>query len=83
VILDVAEPFILFTAEMNFPNSRLVLTMAQLICTALNEVCIGWKTLHGQIDELLGTGDEIFDIEAHDHLIFDDELYSRPRTHFW
>jgi len=62
-----------FTAEMNFPKSRLVLTMAQLVCTALNEVCIGWKTLHGHIDELIGTGDEI--IEAHDHLIFDDELY--------
>jgi hypothetical protein len=62
---------------MNFPKSRLLLTMAQLICIALHEVCIGWKTLHGQIDELLGTGDEIFDIEAHDHLIFDDELHSR------
>lgn len=51
---------LLFTIEMNIPKSRLVLTMAQLICTTLNEACIGWKTLHGHIDELLGTGDEIF-----------------------
>jgi hypothetical protein len=35
------------------------------------------------LDELLGTGDEIFDIEAHDNLIFDDDLYTRSRRYFW
>jgi hypothetical protein len=67
-------------ASKNFP---LLVLMAQLCISALRSSWIGWNSLVQYVDELLGTGDEIFDLEAHDNLIFDDDLYTRSRRYFW
>jgi hypothetical protein len=39
--------------------------------------------VHQHVDELLGTGTEIFDPELHDSLLSDDELFSGSRKYFW
>lgn len=57
--------------------------MAKFISKSLEQALTGWRTLNVYLDKLLGTGDEIFDIEAHDNLIFDDDLYTRSRRYFW
>ena len=61
----------------------LMIVMADAIFHILESTCEGWEPLVRYIDQLLGTGNEIFDIEAHDDLIFDDDLYTRSRRCFW
>lgn len=56
--------------------------MAIFISVPLQGALSGWATLIQYVDGLLGTGDEIFDIEAHDNLIFDDDLYTRSKRYF-
>ena len=68
--------------DMAFESLSLTVLMAKFCMLALNSACSGWNTLAQYIDTLLGTGDEIFDIEAHDNLIFDDDLYTRSRRYF-
>jgi hypothetical protein len=68
------------TAFTEFP---LLIILAKVISIPMEEAHNGWGTLVDHIDELLGTGKEIFDIEAHDNLIFDDDLYTRSRLYFW
>lgn len=61
----------------------LQIMLARLILESLGYASFGWERLARHIDELLGTGKEIFDTEAHDNLIFDDNLYTRSRRYFW
>ncbi|PMD50854.1 uncharacterized protein K444DRAFT_576582 [Hyaloscypha bicolor E] len=67
-------------ASKNFP---LLVLMARLCILALRSAWVGWYTLVQYIDGLLGTGSEIFDLEAHDNLIFEDDLYTRSKRYFW
>jgi hypothetical protein len=57
--------------------------MAQFSSFPLRSALDGWRTLAKYIDKPLGAGDEIFGVEAHDNLIFDDDLYTRSRRYFW
>ncbi|PMD46738.1 hypothetical protein L207DRAFT_220066 [Hyaloscypha variabilis F] len=64
-------------------NMPLAIVIADATFCILESMWKGWTTLIAYIDELLRTGDEIFDLEAHDNLIFDDDLYTRSRRYFW
>lgn len=57
--------------------------MVVLIEDALGAARRAWRGLHQYIEELLGTGTEIFDPELHDSLLSDDELFSGSRKYFW
>lgn len=57
--------------------------MAILIFYSLQQAFHGWETLARFVNDLLGIRDEIFDLEAHDDLIFDNDLYTRSRKYFW
>ena len=57
--------------------------MIVLIEDALAAARRAWRGLHQYVDELLGTGTEIFDPELHDSLLSDDELFSGSRKYFW
>jgi hypothetical protein len=48
--------------------------MAKYSSVLVRDAYDEWNSLFRYINELLGTGNEIFDIEAHDDLIFDDDL---------
>jgi hypothetical protein len=61
----------------------LAIVMAEATFCILESMWKVWRTLVAYIDELLRTGDEIFDLETHDNLIFDDDLYTRSRRYFW
>jgi len=69
--------------ESSFAVCPLRIILAQNASTPLMGAVEGWATLNQYIDGLLGTGEEIFDAEAHDNLIFDDDLYLRSRHYFW
>jgi hypothetical protein len=60
-----------------------VIIMAKCISISLHRAREGWKTLATYVDELLGMDDDIFKIEAHGGLNFDDDLYTRSRRYFW
>ncbi|KAE9370907.1 hypothetical protein N431DRAFT_468918 [Stipitochalara longipes BDJ] len=75
------ESHIQTTACKDLP---LVIVMADAIFCILESTWEGWRTLVRYIDEeVLGAANEIFDVEAHDDLIFDDDLYTRSRRYFW
>jgi hypothetical protein len=57
--------------------------MVVLIEDALGAARRAWRGLHQYVEELLGTGTEIFDPELHDSLLSDDELFSGSRKYFW
>jgi hypothetical protein len=63
--------------------SPLQINMIILIEDALGAARRAWRSLHQYVDELLGTGTEIFDPELHDSLLSDDELFSGSRKYFW
>lgn len=50
------------------------MNMLNLINIFLTEALYGWQSLHSYIASMLGTGEEIFDIDEHDKMIFDDDL---------
>lgn len=64
-------------------NSPMQINVVELIGDALGSASRGWRSLQEHIDNLLGTGAEIFDPELHDSLLFDDELFSGSRKYFW
>jgi hypothetical protein len=70
-------------ARKTFNVFPLLLILAKMGVMPLEQAYQGWLTLTSHIDSLLGTGEEIFDIETHDNLIFDDDLYTRSRQYFW
>ena len=57
--------------------------MVVLIEDALGAARRAWRGLLQYVEELLGTGTEIFDPELHDSLLSDDELFSGSRKYFW
>jgi hypothetical protein len=57
--------------------------MVVLIEDALGAARRAWRGLHQYVEELLGSGTEIFDPELHDSLLSDDELFSGSRKYFW
>jgi hypothetical protein len=63
--------------------SPLQINMIVLIEDALGAARRAWRGVHQHVDELLGTGTEIFDPELHDSLLSDDELFSGSRKYFW
>jgi len=63
--------------------SPLQINIVVLIEDALVAARRAWRGLHQYIEELLGTGTEIFDPELHDSLLSDDELFSGSRKYFW
>lgn len=63
--------------------SPLQINMVVLIEDALGAARRAWRGLHQYVEELLGTGTEIFDPELHDSLLSDDELFSGSRKYFW
>lgn len=67
-------------AFVGFP---LLTLMAKSVSSVLNSAYLGWTSLADYVEHMLGTGDEIFDLEAQDNLIFDDDLYTRSRRYFW
>ncbi|CAG8951013.1 hypothetical protein HYFRA_00006410 [Hymenoscyphus fraxineus] len=66
-----------------FPHAALQTNIAMFILWPMKNALEGWKSLYGYINAILGTGEDIFDLETHDKLIFDDDLFSRSRTYFW
>ena len=64
-------------------DATLVAVIARAIHLVLESTWRGWESLVSHIDVLLGTGHYIFDIEAHNNLLFDDDLYTRSRRYFW
>lgn len=46
------------------------------------EAFYGWQSLHSYIGSVLGTGGEIIDMDAHNKMIFDDDLFTRSRDTF-
>jgi hypothetical protein len=73
---DVLTGNLLLEAQEAFPKFPSPIVMAKFILFPMVESLRGMSDLSGYIDDLLGTGDEIFDVEAHDNLIFDDDLYT-------
>jgi hypothetical protein len=63
--------------------SPLQINVVVLIEDALGAARRAWRGLHQYVEELLGTGTEIFDPELHDSLLSDDELFSGSRKYFW
>ena len=63
--------------------SPLQINMVVLIEDALGAARRAWRGLHQYVEELLGSGTEIFDPELHDSLLSDDELFSGSRKYFW
>jgi hypothetical protein len=63
--------------------SPLQINIVLLIEDALGAARRAWRGLHQYVEELLGTGTEIFDPELHDSLLSDDELFSGSRKYFW
>lgn len=57
--------------------------MVVLIEDALGAARHAWRGLYQYVEELLGSGTEIFDPELHDSLLSDDELFSGSRKYFW
>jgi hypothetical protein len=80
---DLLTGNLLLEAQEAFPKFPLPIVLGKFILYPLAESLRGMITLSGYIDDLLGTGDEIFDVEAHDNLIFDDDLYTRSKRYFW
>jgi hypothetical protein len=72
-----------FGAALNFFSRSLYIFMADIIVITMKSALRGWQSLHKQIGTILGTGEEIFDMEGHDELMFDDELFTRSRRYFW
>lgn len=66
-----------------FPHAALQTNIALFILWPMKDALEGWRSLYGHINAMLGTGEDIFDLETHDKLIFDDDLFSRSRTYFW
>jgi hypothetical protein len=48
----------------------------------MGEIAEQWRQFCAYVERLLGKGD-IFDIDAHSRLMFDDDLFSRSRHYFW
>ena len=66
-----------------FVHASYQVNMLTLILIAITETLYGWKSLHSHIGRMLGTGEEIFNINTHDKMIFDDDLFTRSRKYFW
>ena len=66
-------------AEKCFIELPLPVVLARVIWTPLRGSLSGLRSLAEYIDHLLGTGDEIFDIDAHDRLMLDDDLFTRSK----
>jgi hypothetical protein len=63
--------------------SPLHINMVALIGDALGASRRAWRDLHQYVEELLGSGAEIFDPELHDRLLSVDELFSGSHKYFW
>ena len=66
-----------------FIDSPLPVVLARVIWIPLRGSLSGMRSLAEYIDHLLGTGDEIFDLDAHDRLMLDDDLFTRSKRYFW
>src|ERR1700749_602085 len=67
----------------DFDNNSLQVNMVKFILEPLQSSLRGWQSLQEHIGNLLGNGNEIFEKEVHDEMIYDDGLFSRSRKYLW
>jgi hypothetical protein len=66
-------------SAMKTPESAIL----ALICKALCDAADSWEEIGKLLSSLLGDEVSILDPEKHDHLLFDDNTFSRSRCYFW
>ena len=59
------------------------LAVLDLVTTSLEKIANRWSELVDFLRALLGGGTSLMDPVYHDHLLFDNEDFSRSRTYFW
>ena len=59
------------------------LAMLSLVTTTLDKVTYIWSELVNYLQTLLEGDDSLLDPVRHDHLLFDNEDFSKSREYFW